>query len=111
MVAAPLASIRGRPSLAASFWTGAVLIRVVGLVRPGWLRLGFVGLSLLTWPVGWVVSKLALGLLYLLVFTPIALVFRLLGRDALSRVLDRDAPTYWEPYRPDHGAERYLRPY
>ncbi len=111
MVAAPLAYFRGRPALAAAFWTLAVAIRLVGLVRPASLRPGFVGMSLATWPIGWVASKLALGLLYALVFTPIALAFRLLGRDALSRKLDRDASTYWEPYRPDRGIERYLHTY
>ncbi len=111
MVAAPLAFFRGRPALAASFWIVAVVIRLIGLVRPRWLRLGFVGLSLATWPVGWVASRLALGVLYGLVFTPIALIFRAIRRDALARKLDRAAPTYWEPYRPDRGVDRYLRPY
>ena len=73
------------------------------------LKPAFVGLSLAAWPVGWVVSSLALGLLYYAVFTPVALVFRLIGRDALSRRFDRQAATYWEPYNPDLGTERYLR--
>ncbi len=111
MVAAPLAYFRGRPSLAATFWALAVLTRAVGLARPEALRPAFVGMSLATWPIGWAVSKLALALLYGLVFTPIALVFRLAGRDALHRKLDRDASTYWEPYRPDRGVDRYLRTY
>ncbi len=111
MVAAPLAYFRGRSSLGVAFWTLAVLIRLVGLVRPGWLKPAFVGMSLATWPIGWVASKVALALLYALVFTPIAIVFRLVGRDALNRKLDRDASTYWEPYRPDRRLDRYLRPY
>ena len=50
-------------------------------------------------------------MLYFLVFTPIALAFRLIGRDALRRSADREAKTYWEPYRPDRGLDRYLRPF
>ena len=111
MVAAPLAYFRGRPGLAIAFWCLAVLGRVVGLARPLWLRPVFLGLTLATWPIGWVVSKLALGLLYFLVFTPIALFFRMIGRDALQRKADPAAKTYWEPYRPDRGLDRYLRPY
>jgi hypothetical protein len=111
MVAAPLAYFRGHPTLAACLWVAAVVVRLVGLARPGWLGPAFVGLSLVTFPIGWVVSNLAMALVYHLVFTPIALAFRLVGRDALKRELDPAAPTYWEPYNPDRGLERYLRPF
>ncbi len=111
MVAAPLAYYRGRPGLAVAFWCLAVIGRVVGLIRPDWLKPVFLALTLATWPIGWVVSKLALGLLYYLVFTPIALVFRLIGRDALRRKADPAPVSYWEPYRPDRGLDRYLRPF
>ena len=61
-------------------------------------------------PIGWVVSHLALGIIYYGIFTPVALVFRLMGRDPLNRRLDRQASTYWEPYEPDRGGKaRYLR--
>ena len=111
MVAAPLAFFRGQPRFAATLWALAVAIRLVGLARPSWLKPIFVGLTLATWPIGWVVSNAALAVLYFAVFTPIALVFRLIGRDALHRPFDRKAGTYWEPYRPNRGLERYLRPY
>ncbi len=109
MVAAPLAYFRGHATLAALFWVAAVLGRLVGLVRPAWLRPVFLGLTLATWPIGWVVSNLALGLLYYAVITPIGLAIRLAGRDLLARKLDRAAETYWEPYNPDRGMDRYLR--
>ncbi len=111
MVAAPLAYFRGQPRLAASAWLLAVVVRLVGLARPTWLRPAFLGLSLATWPIGWVVSRLALALLYFLAFTPLAIGFRLAGRDALKRKLDPGATTYWEPYRPNRGLDRYLRPF
>jgi Saxitoxin biosynthesis operon protein SxtJ len=111
MVAAPLAYSRGQPRLAATFWVAAVVLRIVGLARPAWLRPVFLGLTLATWPIGWVVSRVALGLLYFAVFTPIALIFRLIGRDSLKKTLDPKAKTYWEPYRPNRGLERYLRPF
>ena len=111
MVAAPLAYFRGHPRLAASFWLLAVALRLVGLARPEWLKPAFLGLTLATWPIGWVVSRVALGLLYFAIFTPIALAFRLVGRDALRRSADPLAKTYWEPYRPNRGLERYLRPF
>lgn len=111
MVAAPLAYFRGQPRVAVAFWVLAILGRVVGLIRPDWLKPVFLGLTLATWPIGWVVSRLALGFLYFLIFTPIALIFRLIGRDALQRSADTEVKTYWEPYRPHRELERYLRPF
>ena len=111
MVASPLAYYRGRPGLAIAFWVAAVLIRGVGLVRPGWLKPIFLGLTLATWPIGPVISRVALALIYFVAFTPLALLFRLIGRDALHRSADPALPTYWEPYRPNRGLERYLRPF
>jgi hypothetical protein len=109
MVAAPWAYFRGHPLLAAAFWVLAVTGRLVGVWRPEWLKPVFVGLSLVAFPIGLIVSHLALVLLYYGVFTPVALVFRLIGRDPLSRTFDRQAESYWEPYNPDQGMERYLR--
>src|SRR3954447_25336040 len=109
MVGAPLAHFRGRPTLAAGCWAAAVAIRLVGAWRPLRLRPVYLGLTLATWPIGWVVSHLLLALLYYGVVTPIGLAFRLAGRDPLARRFDRDAATYWEPYDPDRGVDRYLR--
>jgi Gpi18-like mannosyltransferase len=111
MVLAPLALWRGQVTAAAALWTIAVALRLAGLVRPSWLKPLFVGLTVLTWPIGWAVSHAALAVTYYLVITPMALVFRLLGRDALQRRFDRQAASYWEPYNPDRGLKRYLRQY
>jgi Saxitoxin biosynthesis operon protein SxtJ len=111
MVAAPLAYFKGQPGFAAAFWVLAVILRIVGLARPLSLKPVFLGLTLATWPIGWVVSRVALGVLYFAVFTPIALIFRLMGRDVLKRSFDPKAKTYWEPYRPNRGVDRYLRPF
>lgn len=109
MVAAPLMFNRGHPRLAAACWILAVAGRLVGLVRPMLLNSVFVGLTLATWPIGWAISSLTLALLFYVVLTPIGLIFKLIGRDALKRRLDRAAPTYWEAYTPDHSPEAYLQ--
>lgn len=109
MVAFPLALYRDRPAAAWTFWVLAVVIRVLGLAKPAWLRPIYVGLMLVTWPIGFVVSYVTLGVIYYGVFTPVALLFRLIGRDALERRFDPQAGTYWEAYQPDQGLARYLR--
>ena len=109
MLACPLAWYRGHPALAAVLWTLAVAVRLIGWLRPAWIRPVFLGMTLASWPIGWAVSHLTLALVYFLVITPIGLVFRLRGRDPLQRSFDRAAPTYWEPYNPSQGLDRYLR--
>ncbi|CAN5829135.1 hypothetical protein BH23PLA1_BH23PLA1_20390 [soil metagenome] len=111
MVAAPLSLFRDRPILAATFWTLAVVGRLVGLVRPWWMRPVYLGLTLATRPIGWTISQLVLAIVYYGVVTPIGLALRWAGYDPLRRRLETDAESYWEPYNPDRGTERYLRPF
>jgi hypothetical protein len=60
-------------------------------------------------PLAWVVSHLALGLVYFAIITPIGLVMRLAGRDALARRFDRGASSYWIARDSAGGASRYFR--
>ena len=101
--------VRGQTGLATLCAVLALTIGPLGLIRPGWIRPIYVGWMVLAFPIGWTVSQVMLALLFYGLFTPIALAFRLVGRDALSRRFDRAAPTYWEPYDPDRGLGRYLR--
>lgn len=82
---------------------------VLAAVRPSLLRTPFLGAMLLALPIGMVVSELILIAIYLLVFAPVALAFKLIGRDALDRQLDRTATTYWRPKAQPNGVESYFR--
>ena len=55
----------------------------------------FVGLSVAFVPIGFVISHVLMMLIYYLVLTPIALVFRLIGRDVIGKRIERDKATYW----------------
>jgi hypothetical protein len=71
-------------------------------------RLLYVGLTLVVMPIGLVVSFLLLAAFYFVMLTPLALVFRLIGRDALRRRYEPDVGTYWVPHQPTEQMERYL---
>ena len=45
---------------------------------------------------GWINTRLILGIFFYLILTPVGLIMRLFGRDPLHRKLDRKATTYWE---------------
>ena len=67
------------------------------------------GLTLLTLPIGLVVGEIILMTIYFLLFLPVSLVFRLIGRDALKRGIDRSAKTYWQSKPEPAGPESYFR--
>ena len=60
---------------------------------------------------GWRVrcSRLVLGFLFYGLFTPLAFVFRVLGRDALGLKRRADAPTYWQAKPVVTDMNRYLQ--
>ncbi|HVA49737.1 MAG TPA: hypothetical protein VNH11_25445 [Pirellulales bacterium] len=100
---------RSRTGAAAVLVALAATVGALGLARPTAIRWLFVGLTLATFPIGWLVSWLLFGGLYYGVFTPLALCFRLIGRDALSRRLDADAESYWTEKPPAPDVRRYFR--
>jgi hypothetical protein len=69
----------------------------------------FVGISLLTYPIGFVLSYLILGTLFFLVIGPVALLFRLTGRDPMHRRYDPQAASYWVDFHPPRPKESYFR--
>lgn len=87
------------------------LLGSIGVLQPQGLRLVFVSATLLAWPIGLVVSEVLLAVIYFGVFTPVALVFRLIGRDALERRIDRGAASYWRPKIQPADIRRYYRQY
>src|SRR5262245_22242706 len=78
------AHVRGQGQLATALGALAFGLGVPGLVWPRCLRPVFIGWMLAVFPVGFVVSQLVLAGLFYGCFTPLALIFRLRGRDALG---------------------------
>ncbi len=95
---------------AAPGWSWAVLAAgtatfLCSLISRKATRVLYLGLSIPALPVGFVVSFLLLAGFYFLVITPLALIFRLIGRDALCRGFDATAESYWVPRRPSAETE------
>jgi hypothetical protein len=86
----------------------AVTVGPLGLAWPRAVRWIFVGWMVAAFPVGWVISRVVLAALFYGVITPVGLVFRLAGRDALQ-LRRRPAPeTYWAPKPEVTDLRRYL---
>lgn len=46
--------------------------------------------------IGNIISKIIMFVLYFGVFTPVALILKVIGKDLLSKRIDKNAQTYWE---------------
>jgi len=72
-------------------------------------RMIYVSLMAATLPIGFVVSFILLAAFYFLLLTPLALFFRLIGRDTLHRKFDSAANSYWVARRSPEGLDRYFQ--
>jgi hypothetical protein len=81
-----------------------VVLLLLGLTRPRWLKpisdVWWKGAMLLAW----VNARVLLSVIFLLILTPLGLVWRLTGKDPLTR--RRNARPGWVPY-----AARYKDPH
>ncbi|MBM3318255.1 MAG: hypothetical protein FJY75_10445 [Candidatus Eisenbacteria bacterium] len=77
----------------------ALLLIAAGLGAPSLLRRVERLWMRLAMAMGWVMTRVILGLIFLVVFTPAGLALRLLRRDPLELRFDRKAASYWRPRR------------
>jgi saxitoxin biosynthesis operon SxtJ-like protein len=88
----------------------ALVIGGVGLLLPAAIRPIYAGWMIAAFPIGWAVSKIVMGLMFYLVFTPVGVLFRLMGRDPLQ-LRRRQAGSFWAPKAPTQSGDEYLRQY
>jgi hypothetical protein len=101
--------LRNNASLGIALLLVALVVGPIGLLRPKAVRLLYCGAMILSFPIGWLMSRFVLASLFYLVFTPIGFLFRLLGRDPLQRTYQTEETTYWEPKPVARGKQDYLR--
>ncbi|MBN2312516.1 MAG: hypothetical protein JXM79_01215 [Sedimentisphaerales bacterium] len=85
---------------------GATIV-LSSLVSSRFTRVIYLGFIFAALPIGLVVSFVLLAVFYFGILTPLAFIFRLIGRDTLQRTFDPGADSYWITHRkPDH-LDRY----
>lgn len=81
-----------------------VLSRIsVTLVRPIYL-----GLIVVTFPIGWVISHALMAIFYYVIIGGVGLLFKLLKRDPLNRRYEPEASSYWIAHRHTRAAKDYF---
>lgn len=97
-----------RPMAAYACWSIGAAAFVAGMAFPDAIRPLYALLMAITLPIGWLVSAILLRAIFYLVFTPIGLVFRLTGRDALRLKRPR-GESYWLDHRQRSDMASYFR--
>ncbi len=85
------------------------LSALFSLVAPRANRVLFVTLSVVAFPIGWVISHVLLALLFYGMLAPMAGVMRLVGRDALRRRSASTEGSYWQKRPRARPSRDYFR--
>ncbi len=90
-------------------WALGLYCGLFAFVAPMAVKPVYIVLTVVAYPIGQVVSHLVMVMIYYLMFTPIGLVFKLIGRDSMNRRFDPSAATYWIRRHPPETVKRYFR--
>lgn len=104
------AAVSGTFGRAAAVAAGlAAVVAVAGLVRPRLLKPVFVLAVAITKPLGATISIALLAVVYYGMFVPLAIVFRLAGRDELKRRRPARQVSHWLPKATPTDLRSYFR--
>lgn len=88
-----------------------VALGLILWVAPQIARPFYVGWFALACCVGFLIGNVMLAAVYLLLFAPVGLAMRALGRQSLRKGFDRNTPTYWREAQTPVDPVRYFRQY
>jgi hypothetical protein len=101
------AFFRRVPSVAFAIWALTAVQALAGLVRPATILPIYRFMIRITFPIGWVLSRVVVAAAFFLVITPIGYLMRL-SHDPMRRNIDRAAKSYWIDCEPV-DRDRYFR--
>jgi hypothetical protein len=87
------------------------LVGAAGLVRPKLVRRLYFGWMVAVFPIGWLLSRAFLGLVFFGIVTPLGLAFRLIGRDTLRLRRRSEEVSIWTPRTAPTDERRYFCQY
>jgi len=89
--------------------TLAVTVGPLGIIAPRAIKPVFVGWMAIAYPIGWLMSRIIVGIIFYGLFTPVAFLFRFIRRDELGLRSKPQADTYWQPKQSARDQADYLR--
>lgn len=103
---------KGHVDIYRFFFGFAGIIIVLSFFAPIILKPLYKVLTTVGHAIGWVNTRILLGIIFYVIFTPIGILSRLLRKDLLDKRLNKDAKSYWN--EKDKGVftkEQYERQY
>lgn len=89
-----------------------VPVAILGYLRPKSFSLIFNTLLWITFPLGWVATQIVVAIMFYIILTPLAILFRLKGRDILQiKQPGSDTATFWKRQNEAKSSESYFRQY
>lgn len=103
-----LVFFKGHRDAGVSIWAISSAVAFLAILMPPMARpfyLVWMGIALI---IGSVMSRVVMGVIYFLLITPVALLFRVIGRDALQRRGGaKGKSTYWNEHPKISGDKYY----
>jgi len=93
----------------ATIFAVSAVVGVVGWLVPSAIRWIYAVWMIAVFPIGWVVSSLVMAIAWYFVITPIALILRARGHDALNQTFDAASETYWTTREQHPDSKRYFK--
>ncbi len=90
-------------------WALAVYCGLCAAAAPIAVKPVYLLLTVITFPIGFVISYIVMAIMFYLVITPVGLIFKIIGRDSMNRKFDPSAASYWIKRRPPETLKRYFR--
>lgn len=84
---------------------------LLGIFAPRVLKPVFIGLVFVSFPIGMIIGELILLMIFVGVFLPMAVLFRMIGRDVLHRRMSAESKTFWVARNAPSNVRRYFQQY
>ncbi len=98
-----------RPIVAGVFAGLAGLATLFSLVYPKANLPIYLGLTIVAFPIGFVLSYVIMGALFYLIITPVGLIMKLIGHDPMHRKFEPDAESYWVAVQGERAKSTYFK--
>ncbi len=84
-----------------------LVIFLLSRISPSLVIPIYIILTLITVPIGLVISFTVMAIFYYGLLTPIGLIFKIIGRDTMERKWDKECNTYWVEHKSPESTKRY----
>tara|TARA_B100000963_G_C22610617_1_gene664657 strand:- start:1052 stop:1468 length:417 start_codon:yes stop_codon:yes gene_type:complete len=72
-----------------------VISFILSFIDPKLLKPIFISLTIVAFPIGFIISNIILAVIFYGIISPVAIIFKVFRRDALNRKIEPESTSYW----------------